>query len=562
MLHLPPPGKAVVYSAAPERRRHLAGDIAVAAASAPVVDMSRSEKQSGDRGTDRELPIEFSTPELVKLDFLKGSVPESPFSIEKLREWMIAFVVCDFNVDLGPEVEWIYPYAPFSPADLTTICFNSFPDRNNPDDLTTDTSFHFRFRHTSPDIKVPSSDLVTHPEYWFGYCLFRQQRDETVKRKYGQKSFVVISQHDFTTLFRDQMLAKTLPLLDFSASAALMESACAQIVNWPPPRSGQMELPFFGSIFNLHVPLHTSYPLQGLVRRDSGKQNHSVDIFAMDPVGSWKQVVDCLPNIADLYIIFERVLLCEPLVALALDPRVCSEFVSLAFDLIRPVPYAGDYRPYITMHSDIFSQSHSGSITNHYMIGVTNPFILKRLQVPTSKKQLAHTYSSKESPYIVHLTEPLHKNGHHRKSRSPHKEEVTFDISTQEPKGYMSRDWEFLKELDEACRADGSATEISRLVRRHFAYLTARFLAPLDRYFAQLITPGSAVDPFEYGCFSETEFLHTLAKYGSGAEFKGKTQFQRKKMEETFYKKFCRSPSFFSWLQMKMELASRSQMAG
>ncbi|EPS44640.1 hypothetical protein H072_1376 [Dactylellina haptotyla CBS 200.50] len=523
------------------------------------------EKQGNNNtnGLSSSPPDEQTHTEKLKLDELKDAAPEIPFPLDKLREWLIAFVVCDFNVDLGPEIEWIYPYAPFSPADLTTICFNSFPDRNNPDDLTTDTSFHFRFRHNSTDIKVPASDLVPHPEYWFGYCLFRQQRDETVKRKYGQKSFVVISQYDFTTLFRDQMLAKTLPLLDFGASAALMESACAQVANWPSPRPGEMELPFFGSIFNLHIPLHASYPLQGLVRKESVKQNHPIDIFALDPVGSWKQVVEYLPNVGDLYIIYERVLLCEPLVALSLDPRVCSEFVSLAFDLIRPIPFAGDYRPYITMHSDIFSQSHGGATTNHYLIGVTNPFILKRLQTPPIKKPLLQSFSLKEAPYVVHLTEPIRKNGSlHRRSKSTHREESSFDVVSQEPKGYMSRDWEFLKQLDEMCRADGSPAEVSRLVRRHFAYLTARFLAPLDRYFAQLITPASAIDPFEYGCFSETEFLQNLSKYGSGVEFKGKTNFQRNKMEEAFYKKFCRSPSFFSWLQMKMELASRSQMAG
>jgi hypothetical protein len=96
-------------------------------------------------------------------------------------------------------------------------------------------------------------------------------------------------------------------------------------------------------------------------------------------------------------------------------------------------------------------------------------------------------------------------------------------------------------------------------VRRHFGFLTGRFLAPLDRYFAQLMTPGAAVDPFEYGRFSETDFLQSLSKFGSGVEFKGKTHFQRNKMEEAFYKKFCRSPSFFSWLQMKMEVVQRTQ---
>lgn len=147
----------------------------------------------------------------------------------------------------------------------------------------------------------------------------------------------------------------------------------------------------------------------------------------------------------------------------------------------------------------------------------------------------------------------------HRKSRSPSKEESAFDVSNQDCKGYISRDWAFLKTLDEACRTNTPSSEISGLVRRHFAFLTATFLAPLDRYFAQLITPSSSIDPFEYGRFSETDFLHSLSKHGSEVEFKGKTHFQRNKVQETFYKKFCRSPSFFSWLRMKMEQAKQGQ---
>jgi len=373
---------------------------------------------------------------------------------------------------------------------------------------------------------------------------------------------VLISQHNFTTLFRDQMLAKTLPLLDFGASAALMESACAQIVNWPPPQPGKMEVPYFGSIFDLEIPLHSSYPLQGLVRKEETRPNHPIDVFAFEPAGSWKTMISYLQNVTDLYIIYERVLLCESLVGISLDPRLCSEFVSLAHDLIRPVPFAGDFRPYITMHSDLFSQSHGGSATNHYLIGITNPFILKRLQIPSKRSSILSSSSAgRDVPYVVQLTDIIPKNGHlHKKAKSPHKDDATFDLVAQEAKGYISRDWSFLKDIDEQFRADAPSIEISQLVRRHFSFLTARFLAPLDRYFAQLITPGSAIDPFEYGSFSETEFLYSLSKHGSGVEFKGRTNFQRKKMEESFYKKFCRSPSFFSWMQMKMELASKSQM--
>ena len=64
-----------------------------------------------------------------------------------------------------------------------------------------------------------------------------------------------------------------------------------------------------------------------------------------------------------------------------------------------------------------------------------------------------------------------------------------------------------------------------------------------------------------YGRFSEAEFLTSLFKHGISVQFKGKTHFQRNKFAENFYKRFCRSPSFFKWLQMKMEFVDVSHEA-
>jgi len=64
---------------------------------------------------------------------------------------------------------------------------------------------------------------------------------------------------------------------------------------------------------------------------------------------------------------------------------------------------------------------------------------------------------------------------------------------------------------------------------------------------------SSSTNASEYAMFSESDFLNSLSKHGSSVQFKGKTAFQRNKVADTFYKKFCRCPSFFSWLQMKME---------
>lgn len=91
-------------------------------------------------------------------------------------------------------------------------------------------------------------------------------------------------------------------------------------------------------------------------------------------------------------------------------------------------------------------------------------------------------------------------------------------------------------------------------MRRHFALLSALFLAPLNRYLATLTssTPDSSV--IDMGSFSEEDFLDSLSKHGCSVAFKGKTSYLRHRTAEAFYRKFCRSPSFFTWLEMKVRL--------
>lgn len=99
------------------------------------------------------------------------------------------------------------------------------------------------------------------------------------------------------------------------------------------------------------------------------------------------------------------------------------------------------------------------------------------------------------------------------------------------------------------------AQDFDKLLRRHFALLTAYFLAPLNRYLATLASPNSAnPSHIDMANFSEEEFIASLAKWGCSVPFKGKTGFLRQKNAEAFYRKFLRSPSFFTWLEMKMSL--------
>jgi hypothetical protein len=101
-----------------------------------------------------------------------------------------------------------------------------------------------------------------------------------------------------------------------------------------------------------------------------------------------------------------------------------------------------------------------------------------------------------------------------------------------------------------------SADAISNHIRRHFAYLTATFLAPLNRYVAtlmssQVLSPGGSL---QYANFREEDFFQSLSKHGCSVQFKGQTSIHRHRAQDAFYKAFCRSQNFYSWLNMKLTL--------
>ncbi|KAI5806242.1 hypothetical protein EDC01DRAFT_639227 [Geopyxis carbonaria] len=475
---------------------------------------------------------------------LANELKNYSFNLEALRKWVITFVVCDFNVDVGVEVEYMFPSTALSAADIQTICFSSFPEKSNSDELG-DSAFHFKFRHTSPDVvHEPTED---DPAQWYGYCLFRQQHDASVKRSYRQKSLILVSQHDYTTLFSH--IVKEVSMLEFAVSPALIESACSNIAAWGPPQIGIKELPFLGEILEVHIPPHNCFPLQGIMSRNSSRNHLGPQIHTSEPIGSWSRLAHLLPSLPELYIIFERALLSEPLVVLADDPRTSSEFVNAVIDMIRPIPFGGECRPYLTMQSDFCPGAHDSLPLRHYLIGITNPFFLKRLLSQGKESTLAHVVylAGPETRRRTLLSYSSLTGGTDRDHPS--------QMMPNETKSYIAKDQVFLRKLEALLKdPETSPQECERFVRRHFALQAALFLAPLNRYLATLTTSAPDTNVIDIASFSEEDFLASLQKYGCAISFKGKTNFLRNRTAESFYRKFCRSPSFFTWLEMKMRL--------
>jgi len=267
-------------------------------------------------------------------------------------------------------------------------------------------------------------------------------------------------------------------------------------------------------------------------------------------------MVSSLSTLSELYSIFERSFLGDSIIILAKTPTLCSKMVSASVDLIRPVPYAGVCRPYLTMQAEFFLGSQDAGLPRHFMVGITNPFILKRIISAVDN-------NGNTIPHLVYLKSP-DNNIPLKTSKSQRRRSIPSDLDLPAGvrekvagKRYLKSDHSFLEKLENLLKGDAiSKPEIGPLVRRHFAELSAQLLAPLNRYLTQhlsntIFSPGGNL---QYANFSMADFLQNLSKHGTSVKFKGQNPLQRRKARDSFYEAFCKSPNFYSWLDMKFSL--------
>ncbi|CAI5458266.1 unnamed protein product [Closterium sp. Yama58-4] len=99
---------------------------------------------------------------------------------------------------------------------------------------------------------------------------------------------------------------------------------------------------------------------------------------------------------AQLWVLWELLLLGEPLLVIAPTPAQCSEAVAALVGLIAPLPCSVDFRPYFTIHDPDFPALNAlrdGDPLPAVLLGVTNLFFLKAL------KHLPHVLSVGRPPH-------------------------------------------------------------------------------------------------------------------------------------------------------------------
>ncbi|KAI9471159.1 hypothetical protein BX667DRAFT_472399, partial [Coemansia mojavensis] len=321
-------------------------------------------------------------------------------------------------------LQLLYPHVSFSSSERAAISFSSMPDSTIYE--LCDSVYTFNFRVDPVRLGLPKDRIFLH-----GYVFFRQKRDPLMRRGGFQRSVVIITHLPYHGLF--SRLAHILGPLYFDLGTTILEAAAHNVTSWPQPGAGQAyELPFLGSALAVELP---------------GRDANQLLETSRFPIDRFRDTLD------DLWACWELMILGEPLVVLADSPARCSDAIVGLVDIIYPIRYCGDWRPYFTIQDPdlraIVSKSH---VPPNTVVGVT----------PANESALGGSSGSTGWPV---------KQGLQTRRRCA-----------------VSRDRTFAEGLLKGLRS-GRQTPwaVNNALRRHFMDLTVQFLAPLDRYFSTLI---------------------------------------------------------------------------
>ncbi|XP_065801882.1 protein DENND6B isoform X2 [Muntiacus reevesi] len=427
--------------------------------------------------------------------------PGTPWA--RFSAWLECVCVVTFDLELGQALE------------KSSICYLSFPDSHS--GCLGDTQFSFRIRQCGgqrrpghvgekrSDSWAPAS-LQREPAHFFGYVYFRQVKDSSMKRGYFQKSLVLLSRLPFVRLFQ-ALLGLVAPEF-FDKLAPCLEAVCNEIDQWPAPAPGQtLNLPIMGVVLQVHIPLRADTPEPGPPKQSSHEtllpapvvlpSVHELDLFR------------CFrPVLAHVQLLWELMLLGEPLLVLAPSPAVSSEMVLALTSCLQPLKFCCDYRPYFTIHDSEFKEFTTRTqAPPNVVLGVTNPFFIKTLQHWPHILRVGEPKMSGDLPKQVKLKKPSRLK--------------TLDTKPGLYTAYtahLHRDKALLRRLLKGLQKKRPSDVQTAVLRRHLLELTQSFIIPLEHYMASLMPLQKGIVPWktppQIRPFRQDDFLLSLERAG------------------------------------------------
>ncbi|CAI5448082.1 unnamed protein product [Caenorhabditis angaria] len=468
---------------------------------------------------------------------MEREVEPEPEPWDRFKDWLHSICVVTFDLELGQALEVIYPGdAILSNVEKINICYLAFPDSNSSN--AQDANFHFRIRRILGDVRPCRKQLIEKspssfpfdPHYLYGFVHFRQCKDPKIHRGYFQKSIVLMTTLPLFSLFYS--VTARIAEHFFENGEAAIEAACHHIDTWLQPSVGKtLELPLLGSIITCRIPAASDLPydfrMDGYVELSDHTANNK--LFRPD------FATPILSQIYHLQLIWELVLLGEPLLIIAPTPAISASLVQSIVALISPLRVVNDFRPYFTIHDSEFKEYSSKSRNPpRVILGVTNPFFTKALD---------------HWPHILKIAENTGEKDESHKPRKNWSSSRTLDIPPglyTQYKPFLSRDKSLAKKL---LKTTQESQKIS-ILQRHFLELTQSFMIPMERYLSSLMPLKKEMTPFKgipsSRPFSMDDFLSSLDTIGGPSLTCG-----TKGDWSGLYRKFISCANFGGWLSMR-----------
>ncbi|XP_005997825.1 DENN/MADD domain containing 6Aa [Latimeria chalumnae] len=466
---------------------------------------------------------------------------------DRFSSWIHCICVVGFDLELGQAVEVIYPpHAKLTDKEKTSICYLSFPDSNS--GCLGDTQFCFRFRQsagrkTSLHCFLDQFDrdapvyLKKDPAYYYGYVYFRQVRDKSLKRGYFQKSLVLITKLQYVNFFHS-LLREIAPEY-FEKSEPCLEAACNDIDRWPAPVPGKtLNLPVMGIVMKVRIPSRHDKPGTTQIVQSTQQTDTQVSIV-LPTIHEVDLFRHFCPVFFHIQMLWELVLLGEPLVVMAPSPAESSETVLALVSCISPLKYCSDFRPYFTIHDSEFKEyTTKTQAPPSVILGVTNPFFAKTLQ---------------HWPHIIRIgdikpTGDVPKQVKVKKLKNLKTLDAKPGVySSYKP--FLNKDEDIIKQLQKGVQQKRPSEAQNAILRRYFLEVTQSFIIPLERYVASLMPLQKSISPWksppQLRPFSQDEFMKTLEKTGPQLTSRLKGDWIG------LYRQFLKSPNFDGWFRTR-----------
>ncbi|TRY82369.1 hypothetical protein DNTS_015109 [Danionella cerebrum] len=467
--------------------------------------------------------------------------PEVPEPWSRFSAWLECVCVVTFDLELGQAIELIYPVdVKLTEKEKTSLCYLSFPDSYS--GCLGDTQFSFRMRQSmgrrspwfeqeDPYNKDVPVNLQKEHAHFHGYVYFRQVKDASVQRGYFQKSLVLVSRLPFVNLFH--ALLQVIAPEYFEKHEPFLETVCHEIDQWPAPVPGQtLNLPVMGVVMQVRIPSNAE---------NSVNQSHTENLLPAPTVLSSVHELDlfkCFQSVLiHMQMLWELVLLGEPVVVMAPTSTVSSESVLALVSSIDPLRYFGDYRPYFTIHDSEFKEyTTKTQAPPNVILGVTNPFFIKTFQ---------------SWPHIIRLGD-LKMSGDLPKQLKIKKLAKLKTLDTKTGmytafKTFLHKDKALIKRILKGIQKKRPSEVQSAILRQHLLEQTQSFIHPLERFLESLMPPQRSMSPWktppQIRPFIQEDFLKTLEQAGPQLTLKGDVV--------GLYRRFFRSPNFDGWYRLK-----------